>query len=312
MLSISIIIPSYNRCELIKDCLASLLSQNYSPKEVIIIDDYSTDETLSYCHSQYDAFKATGIDLIILESNENLGAQVARNRGILASTGTHIMFMDSDDVLKENALEKFAHAFNQENIDFVYSQVIKTDSSLNPINTEIVGSTYDPVTKELSGYHWQTMGAVYTRNLINKVGYWNEALTGSQDWEYQARIKIHAESSFFINEPLAYWRQHDGERVGASTFRADYVRSVVLACESIRKHATEHGYNSPELEWSLAKRLCLHALEYKINAHPNEALKISKIIKDYKLTSSQHIILQALILSPKFLSKLIWRKLSQN
>ncbi|MDD7986900.1 glycosyltransferase family A protein [Lentisphaera marina] len=307
-MKISIIIPTFNRAQYLKECFDSIMKQNFHAYEVILVDDNSQDSTLDFCESQKNVFQKKQISLVILKSDKNNGAQVARNRGIKACSGTHLMFMDSDDVLKNDALQKFKNAFEKNKVDFVYSQVIKTSSDLTPLSSQVVGARYNQNSKELSGYHWQTMGAVYTRELIEKVGLWNEALTGSQDWEYQARVKIHARSSFFINEVLAYWRQHDGERVGTSKFRADYIQSVILACESIRAHAKKYGLNNATLEWSLAKRLCLHALEYKINDSKNYN-DVSRIISTYKqLNWFQRILLNLLIKLPKPIASIFWQR----
>ena len=86
---------------------------------------------------------------------------------------------------------------------------------------------------EIAGYHWHTMGAIYRKSYLEIVGPWNVEMTGSQDWEYQARVKLAGGKRKFVDSMVGYWRQHGGDRVGTAKFRPDYVKSVMIGCDSI-------------------------------------------------------------------------------
>ena len=94
---ISIIIPAYNSGKYIGDCLASVLSQTYSNLEVIIIDDGSTDDTLSLIKKL-----AANDNRIKYVSQNNSGVSAARNRGLSIASGDYVSFLDSDDSLDSN------------------------------------------------------------------------------------------------------------------------------------------------------------------------------------------------------------------
>jgi len=106
----SIVIPTYNRADLIKETVESALSQDHTSFEVIVVDDGSTDTTPSVL--------GEFMQQIHCITTENRGAENARNTGIKAAIGEYIVFLDSDDILYANALS-------------IYDTVIKkTDAHL--------------------------------------------------------------------------------------------------------------------------------------------------------------------------------------
>ena len=97
---ISVIVPVYNVEEYLEECLESIRHQTYSDIEVILVNDGSTDGSRKICEQYCE--KDIRFRLI---NQENQGQSVARNRGVAESNGQFIMFVDSDDVVKENIVE---------------------------------------------------------------------------------------------------------------------------------------------------------------------------------------------------------------
>ena len=97
---ISVIIPTYNRGKSIIQSINSVLEQTYHNLEILIVDDCSTDDT-EYLISKIDDPRVKYIKL-----KENKGASFARNIGIKIATGKYISFQDSDDIYKNNKIEK--------------------------------------------------------------------------------------------------------------------------------------------------------------------------------------------------------------
>ena len=112
----SIIVPAYNASKYIRDCIDSVLSQNYSNFELIIVDDGSTDETKSIV---YEYSSDTRIKYVY---QNNTGVSSARNKGILESNGDYICFVDADDVVSPNFLKTFDDILNKKRIDIVYCE----------------------------------------------------------------------------------------------------------------------------------------------------------------------------------------------
>lgn len=96
----SVIIPTYNRAEDVVHCVNSLLSQNFNNAEIIVVDDGSTDSTLT----DLTLISAKYPQLKLLPLEKNQGVNFARNRAIEAATGEFLFFLDSDDYLTSDAL----------------------------------------------------------------------------------------------------------------------------------------------------------------------------------------------------------------
>ena len=113
--TVSVIIPTYNRAHLLGRAIKSVLNQTYKDFELIVVDDGSTDDTEKVVGN----FKDERIRYISLE--KNMGAGVARNRGIEASRGKYIAFHDSDDEWLAEKLEKQTGVFNAASSDVGYA-----------------------------------------------------------------------------------------------------------------------------------------------------------------------------------------------
>jgi len=105
----SIITPVYNRSDCILRCINSVLNQDYSSYEIIIINDGSTDDTLCKINS----LESKNTRIKIIDYPENSGVNYARNRGIEQVSGNYILFLDSDDELASDALHIIENYINQ-------------------------------------------------------------------------------------------------------------------------------------------------------------------------------------------------------
>ena len=107
MTSVSVIIPTYNRCELVQKAIDSVLAQTYLDFELIVIDDGSIDETPQVIPLKYG-------ERICYIWQENAGESAARNRGIQQAQGEFIAFLDSDDTWHADKLEKQVNTLLQQ------------------------------------------------------------------------------------------------------------------------------------------------------------------------------------------------------
>lgn len=111
---ISIVIPTYNRGGLIRDCVENLLRQTYQSFEIIVVDDGSLDNTKEVMEQMNDS----RIRYYRLEQNQ--GACAARNKGVELSRGNYIAFQDSDDLWDEKKLEKQMDYLIEHDADVVF------------------------------------------------------------------------------------------------------------------------------------------------------------------------------------------------
>jgi len=110
---ISIIVPVYNVETYLEECLDSIQNQSYTDLEVILVNDGSTDGSQAICEHYCQTDKR-----FRLMNQTNQGLSAARNKGVEISTGEYIVFVDSDDVIKINYLEKLMQ-YMTEDVDIV-------------------------------------------------------------------------------------------------------------------------------------------------------------------------------------------------
>ncbi len=113
--TISVIIPVYNVEKYLKECLDSVLNQSLNNIEIICVNDGSTDTSCDIL--QEYCIKHENIKVI---NQKNMGLSIARNEGLKIATGKYVYFVDSDDVLKEGALERIWDVCEQNELDVVY------------------------------------------------------------------------------------------------------------------------------------------------------------------------------------------------
>ncbi|MDD6286393.1 glycosyltransferase family 2 protein [Candidatus Methanosphaera massiliense] len=114
MVKVSVVIPVYNVEEYLRECLDTIVNQTLKDIEIICVNDGSTDKSLDILKEYADKD-----DRMTVLSQENCGHAVATNRGIDLAKGEYLFLMDSDDMLKLNALEDTYNIAQQKNVDFV-------------------------------------------------------------------------------------------------------------------------------------------------------------------------------------------------
>lgn len=275
---ISVIVPAYNREKFIYDCLNSVYKQTYRPIELIIIDDGSSDNTPEIIKG-FQKEKHTEDFKIEYITQENSGAQVARNKGIKHSHGDFIQFFDSDDVLNKNKLEvQFNFFMKNPSCDICYTNGDFIDENNTITDFELT----KPLTNTEYDYFygmWQCMTALYKRDAVMANGYWNESLSINQDWEYALRAIINNFNIAFIDKKLCYYRQHSGESIG-SNLTVKKIKGKELSTDSIYNLVKNKNKMSVNLENIFFKRYLYCTIQYGLlKAYDEKNKLIEKINK---------------------------------
>lgn len=101
---VSVIIPIFNSQAYLRECLNSIVEQTYMQLEIIMVNDGSTDDSLTICREYEKKYN----NFIVIDST-NCGVSTARNKGLNKATGKYIQFVDSDDILYPTAIEEKVH-----------------------------------------------------------------------------------------------------------------------------------------------------------------------------------------------------------
>lgn len=190
---ISIIIPTYNRADLLPETLDSVLSQTYENWECIIVDDGSSDHTPKVAH-QYSQ-KDSRFKFHQRPTERKSGGNGARNFGFLQSTGNYVKWLDSDDLIAKDLLQKEIQLLSEENADLILSSWIYFDSANThfPERNRLVKAAphngIELLNKmgELGEFSFPSCYLV-KRDLVAIAGLWNENLRVNQDGEFFFRI----------------------------------------------------------------------------------------------------------------------------
>lgn len=137
-MKLSIIVPIYNVAPYLRKCVDSLLTQDISDYEIILVDDGSTDDSGAIADELVHAFSlsplASRLQLRVIHQS-NAGLSAARNTGIAVAQGEYIMFVDSDDYLQPNVLGTLMEQVERDNLDvlrFRYQNVRETGEVFVP------------------------------------------------------------------------------------------------------------------------------------------------------------------------------------
>ncbi len=187
MKSVSVVIPTYNRGFCIKKSIESAINQTYSPLEIIIADDCSSDNTEEVVKSINDP----GVRYYKLP--ENKGAGGARNYGVSVATGDYIAFLDSDDCWTEDKLEKqMAYHELHPEYDMSYTSYLfhglDGEEFKSPTINDISVLEGD-ILKHLLLRN--TVGAptvVIKKEVFDEVGGYDETMDNLEDWDFAIKV----------------------------------------------------------------------------------------------------------------------------
>lgn len=197
-LSISVIIPTYNRADLVQRAITSLLEQTRLPDEIIIIDDGSTDETPNIL-TQYSAPVRT-------IRQPNTGRSAARNTGLQIATGDLIALLDSDDFLPPESIARRAAVFERDpGLGVVYTDVQLVDPHGQSLHTlSAIYPVPHPsgmIFAELARRDMIVLSSVMVRRAILGELVFDSSLGLAED--YDLWLKLAATHRFhYIDEPL--------------------------------------------------------------------------------------------------------------
>tara|TARA_B100000767_G_C19765737_1_gene537411 strand:+ start:1297 stop:2043 length:747 start_codon:yes stop_codon:yes gene_type:complete len=196
---VSIITPTYNSEEFLSETINSIINQTYTNWEMLITDDYSSDNTLGVIESFIK--KDDRIRLYTLKSNQGAGA--ARNHSIKMAKGRYIAFCDSDDQWKINKLELQLNLMIKNNIVLSYSGYDVVGENGNYIKT-IYPPKIITFKKILSNNYIGCLTAIYDSKLIGKQ--YMPLIRKRQDWVLWITILKKIKKTEGINTSLATYR----------------------------------------------------------------------------------------------------------
>lgn len=193
---VSVIIPTYNRSNLIVECIASVLEQTHQNIEVLIIDNLSNDSTLSEIEKISDCRLR-----VLIEPRRGAGS--ARNTGIKNSTANILAFLDSDDLWLPDKLSLQLERLSEESLPgLIFTEYREFNSSRENI-----------LESRLSSMSLSIITMLAFKRHFLEVGYFNESLNSGEFLEWYSRAMRLGFNSITLNDVMALRRLHPGNSV---------------------------------------------------------------------------------------------------
>lgn len=246
---VSIIVPIYN-CELyIKKCLTSIINQTYKNIEIIVVNDGSTDNSVSIIKELMVKDKR-----IKLLNQKNSGVSIARNKGLENSKGNYVLFIDSDDWIEKNCIEDLVNKINEVKTDVIrYNYIIEDkngsykQSMFNLSSKKYVGNSI--VSEEILSHFLYTKEAMpnyvmllfIRREAIKNKIYFDKDLRMLEDVYYYQNLLHNIDSIYFYNKHLYHYNNCN---ISTTRDPAKAVRNIkgILDCNNkIRELLENHG-----------------------------------------------------------------------
>ncbi len=195
---VSVIIPAYNVQDYIGETIESVLRQSYPTIEIIIINDGSTDKTPEII-SKY----AQKDSRIVVVNQENRGLSGARNTGLRLAKGEYLCIFDADDIMLPQKIEKqFQFLEKHITCEFIYSDVYLFLNGTKKVYLEEPPAIKDIYKKLIQYGNFINPNTVFFRKFVfEKYGGFDEALRGSEDWDYW--LNLSRQGVRFCHQPEA-------------------------------------------------------------------------------------------------------------
>jgi glycosyltransferase involved in cell wall biosynthesis len=255
---VSICIPAYNREKWIGSAIDSALAQTWPDKEVIVVDDGSSDRTRQICE-QYG-------NRIIFARQDHLGGGAARNHLLRLASGDWIQYLDSDDYLLPTKVmaQLESAACVTELPEAIFGPFLWESWENDTVVSRRRIHLSDPgsfIKTWLRLEHLQIGAFLIRREPLIVLGGWNESLPVAEDHELWQRMLLSGWRFQFVDEPLIVWRQWSREAWG-NRMAEQAIYCVADQLSIFRSQLVERGQWSHELQlieeetrFKLARRL---------------------------------------------------------
>lgn len=205
--AVSVIIPCHNAERFIGETVESVFGQTFKDYELLLVDDGSSDGTWDFIRSLGSRLRA--------ERTTHRGASAARNRGTQLSQGRYIQYVDADDLLMPDALEKRVAALEESRADVAYSdwRHLLEQADGHYQLAEVVARRIEDVDPDaeialFTDFWAPPVTLLYRKNIIDKISGWNESLPIIQDARFLLDAALHGARFVHVEGVGAEYRVH--------------------------------------------------------------------------------------------------------
>ncbi len=205
---VSILIPCYNAAPWLAQALSSALHQTWQHIEIIVVDDGSTDQSLAIAQS----FRSSKLKVI---AQPNQGASTARNHALRQAQGNFVQYLDADDVLAPDKVERQIDRLRSDHSDCVASGAwarFSTHPSEAVFRPQPLWADMKPIDWLICAWNgnWMMHPAAWLipRTIVDRAGAWDESLSLNDDGEYFCRVVLASREIKFCPNARTYYRSN--------------------------------------------------------------------------------------------------------
>ncbi|MCK0125015.1 glycosyltransferase [Gelidibacter sp. F2691] len=262
---VSIIIPTYNRIQVIGETLDSVLAQTYTNWECIVVDDGSTDGTETLLTSFLR--KDDRIQYHKRPKRHLPGGNGARNYGFSLSKGDYIQWFDSDDLMVPEKLALKVKAMLKHNVDFVISKTKyfnRQNNTFSNYDFKFSEVTFESYAIDYIG--WYTPDLFVKRAVVSSITY-NEHLTAGQEYNFNCKLLLKTNNLVFLDAFLTL-RRYSVNSIGGQRAQSPQLHQIKLF------EAHWHNYRDLKIAANSSK-FNRYSLLQCVHAYLKSANKIS-------------------------------------
>ncbi len=272
---VSTIIPVYNRAGMLREAVASVIAQTYRPIEIVIVDDGSTDDTMTAIAEIERAHPC----VVKSVRRDNAGPGAARETGRKIASGEFIQYLDSDDLLLPDKFRIQIGALKKHSecgIAYGMTHHCGVGHPLLPVPFKRTGEKFEYLFPALLlSRWWSTSTPLYRREVTDLVGPWL-SLFNEEDWEYDARVAGFGVRLLYCQKFVSVTRWHGFDRLHKDgSINARKLHDRAIAHELILTHALAAGIaaNQPEMQ-HFARELFLLARQCGVAGLATESKRL--------------------------------------
>lgn len=241
----SLILPCYNVGNYVARCVQSILSQDFTDYEIILVDDGSTDDTPAQC----DQLAAEHGCIRVLHK-ENGGLSSARNAGLDVAHGEYVWFVDADDWIEPGSLALLHQASEDGAIDVVKFDHYRVEGAAHAVRCSVEPGLYaEKGMEELhrralcraGSYGLSACMHVYRRALLeeHELRFVSERQVGSEDYLFNLQVLLHAAQMRVLDAPLYSYERREGSLT--QTYKADLAQRYGVLRQMLRDYYQAQG-----------------------------------------------------------------------
>ena len=262
----SIIVPVFNAENYLEKSLRSILDQKFPDFELVLVNDSSADDSSLICKK----FAALDHRIVLVENKENCGAAVARNQGIKVAKGNYLCFVDADDYIDNDFLNRFYDALKEDDYDFLkcgayeeyydrekhllYSRPSRLQEKKYQGTKKIIEQVIEMEMIPLFGFIWN---GVYRTNLVKDNNLWfDRTLKVNEDFAFNIQYLFFVRNMMCLSYCGYHYAKRNDDSLSSQNKNYDYDKHLLQVrsfLSLLRNNQLETEANLDKIYWMFTR-----------------------------------------------------------